>query len=49
MIMVALALAVMALLGFVSSYTIGWLAHILLIAAISLALTRVIHGRRAAA
>ena len=44
MIMVALALAVLALLGFVSSYTIGWLAHILLIVAISLALTRAIHA-----
>jgi len=48
MIMIAFALAVMALLGFVSSYTIGWLAHILLIVAISLALARTIHGRRAA-
>ena len=49
MIMFALALGVVALLGFVSSYTIGWLAHILLIVAISLALTRAIHGRTAAA
>lgn len=45
MITVALVLAVLALLGFVSSYTVGWLAHILLIVAISLALARVIHGR----
>ena len=48
MIMIAFALAVLALLGFVSSYTIGWHAHILLIVAISLALARTIHGRRAA-
>ena len=48
MIMIAFALAVLALLGFVSSYTFGWLAHVLLIVAISLALTRAIHGRRTA-
>ena len=44
-IAIALVLAVLALLGFVSSYTLGWLAHILLIVAISLALARAIHGR----
>jgi hypothetical protein len=44
-ITIALVFAVLALLGFVSSYTIGWLAHILLIVAISLALARTIHGR----
>ena len=49
MIMIALALGVLALLGFISSYTIGWLAHTLLIVAISLALARAIHGRTAAA
>ena len=48
MIMIALTLAVLALLGFISSYTIGWLAHTLLIVAISLALARAIHGRTAA-
>ena len=48
MIMLALGLAVVALLGFVSSYTIGWLAHILLIVSVSLALARAIHGRKAA-
>jgi hypothetical protein len=44
-ITIALVLAVISLLGFVSSYTMGWLAHILLIVAVSLALTRAIHGR----
>jgi uncharacterized protein DUF5670 len=44
-ITIALVLAVLSLLGFVSSYTVGWLAHILLIVAVSLALARVIHGR----
>jgi uncharacterized protein DUF5670 len=44
-ITISFVLAVLALLGFVSSYTLGWLAHILLIVAISLALARAIHGR----
>ena len=48
MITIALVLAVLSLLGFVSSYTIGWLAHVLLIVAIGLALTRAIHGRTVA-
>jgi hypothetical protein len=43
--MVALVLAVLAVLGFVSSYTFGWLAHILLAVAMSITLARAIYGR----
>ncbi|MGH7559530.1 MAG: lmo0937 family membrane protein [Gemmatimonadales bacterium] len=42
----AVILLVLWLLGFVSSYTMGGLIHILLVAAIILFLVRVIQGRR---
>jgi hypothetical protein len=45
MILVAGIMFVVALLGFVSSYTVGWLAHILLVGACGLTLTRFINGR----
>jgi len=47
-ITIALVLAVLALLGFISSFTVGWLAHMLLILAIGLLLARAIHGRTTA-
>lgn len=43
---IAVVLLVLWLLGLVSSYTIGGLIHILLVAAIVLFLVRVIQGRR---
>jgi multisubunit Na+/H+ antiporter MnhE subunit len=43
---IAIVLLVLWLLGLVSSYTIGGLIHILLVAAIVIILVRVIQGRR---
>lgn len=43
---IAIVLLVLWLLGLVSSYTIGGLIHILLVAAIIIFLVRVIQGRR---
>ncbi|MEW5916046.1 MAG: lmo0937 family membrane protein [Gemmatimonadota bacterium] len=43
---IALILLILWLLGLVSSYTIGGLIHILLVAAIIIFLVRVIQGRR---
>jgi hypothetical protein len=43
---IALILAVMWLLGMVSSYTLGGLLHILLVVAVAVVLIRVIQGRR---
>ena len=43
---IAIILLVLWLLGLVSSYTIGGLIHILLVAAIIIFLVRVISGRR---
>ncbi|MGH7711391.1 MAG: lmo0937 family membrane protein [Gemmatimonadaceae bacterium] len=43
---IALVLLILWLLGLVSSYTIGGLIHILLVAAIIIVLVRVIQGRR---
>ena len=42
----AIILIILWLLGFVSSYTLGGLIHILLVIAIVLILIRVIGGRR---
>jgi hypothetical protein len=42
---IALVLAVLSVLGFVSSYTLGWLAHILLAVAVGMMLVRAIYGR----
>jgi hypothetical protein len=42
----AIVLIVLWLLGFVSSYTMGGLIHILLIVAVVVILIRVIQGRR---
>ena len=44
---VAVILAVLWLLGMVSSYTLGGFLHILLVLAIVVVLIRVIQGRRA--
>jgi len=43
---IAVVLLVLWLLGFVSSYTMGGLIHILLVVAIVLVLVRVISGRK---
>jgi hypothetical protein len=43
---IAVVLVVLWLLGFVSSYTMGGLIHILLVIAIVVILIRVIQGRR---
>jgi hypothetical protein len=43
---IAVILLVLWVLGMVSSYTIGGLIHILLVAAIVIFLVRVIQGRR---
>lgn len=42
----AVILVVLWLLGFVSSYTMGGLIHILLVVAVVVILVRVIQGRR---
>lgn len=42
----AVVLVVLWLLGFVSSYTMGGLIHILLVIAVVVILVRVIQGRR---
>ena len=42
----AVVLLVLWLLGFVSSYTMGGLIHILLVIAVVMILVRVIQGRR---
>jgi multisubunit Na+/H+ antiporter MnhF subunit len=44
---IAVVLIVLWLLGFVSSYTMGGLIHVLLVIAIVLVLVRVISGRKA--
>jgi len=44
---IAIILGVLWLLGFVSSYTMGGLIHILLVIAIIVVLVNVIQGRRA--
>lgn len=46
MLTIAVVLLVLWLLGLVSSYTIGGLIHILLVAAIVIFLVRVFQGRR---
>ena len=46
MLTIAVILLVLWLLGLVSSYTIGGLIHILLVAAIVICLVSVIQGRR---
>jgi hypothetical protein len=46
MLTIAVVLLVLWLLGLVSSYTIGGLIHILLVAAIVIFLVSVIQGRR---
>jgi multisubunit Na+/H+ antiporter MnhF subunit len=43
---IAVVLIVLWLLGFVSSYTMGGVIHVLLVIAIILILVRVIQGRR---
>ena len=43
---IAIILIILWLLGFVSSYTMGGLIHILLVIAIVVILIRVIRGRR---
>lgn len=43
---IAIILVVLWLLGFVSSYTMGGLIHILLVIAVVVILIRVIQGRR---
>ena len=45
---IALILIVLWVLGFVSSYTMGGLLHVLLVLAIVVVLIRVIQGRRIA-
>ena len=44
---IAVVLIVLWLLGFVTSYTMGGVIHILLVIAIIMVLVRVISGRRA--
>jgi Family of unknown function (DUF5670) len=44
---IAVILVVLWLLGLVSSYTMGGVIHILLVAAIVVILVRVVQGRRA--
>jgi hypothetical protein len=46
MLTIAVVLLVLWLLGLVSSYTIGGLIHILLVAAVVIFLVSVIQGRR---
>lgn len=46
MLTIAVVLLVLWLLGLVSSYTVGGLIHILLVAAIVIFLVRVFQGRR---
>ena len=43
---IAVVLVILWLLGFVSSYTMGGLIHILLVIAVVVILVRVIQGRR---
>lgn len=43
---IAVVLVILWLLGFVSSYTIGGLIHVLLVIAVVLILLRVIGGRK---
>lgn len=43
---IAIVLVVLWLLGFVSSYTMGGLIHVLLVIAVVVILIRVIQGRR---
>jgi len=43
---IAIILIILWLLGFVSSYTMGGLIHILLVIAVVVILVRVIQGRR---
>ncbi len=43
---IAIILVILWLLGFVSSYTMGGLIHILLVIAVVVILIRVIQGRR---
>jgi hypothetical protein len=43
---IAVVLVILWILGFVSSYTMGGLIHILLVVAIVVILVRVIQGRR---
>jgi hypothetical protein len=43
---IALILAVMWLLGMVSSYTLGGLLHVLLVVAVVIVLIRLIQGQR---
>jgi hypothetical protein len=43
---IAVALIILWILGFVSSYTIGGLIHVLLVIAIVMILIRLIKGRR---
>jgi hypothetical protein len=43
---IAVVLVVLWLLGFVSSYTMGGLIHILLVIAVVVILVRIIQGRR---
>jgi len=43
---IAIILIILWLLGFVSSYTMGGLIHILLVVAVIMILIRVIQGRR---
>lgn len=44
---IAVVLIVLWLLGFVTSYTMGGVIHILLVVAVIMVLVRVISGRRA--
>ena len=43
---IAIVLIILWLLGFVSSYTMGGLIHILLVVAVIMILVRLIQGRR---
>ncbi len=45
---IAIVLAILWLLGFVSSYTMGGLIHILLVIAVIVVVINLIQGRRAA-
>jgi len=44
---IAVVLGILWLLGFLSSYTMGGLIHVLLVLAIIVVLVRVLQGRRA--
>lgn len=46
LVTIAVILAILWLLGFVTSYTLGGFIHILLVLAIIVVLIRVIQGRR---